>query len=137
MQRRILQNKSRGASRFRIPGRKELLSNFAVRRASAVEVLPHPDGLESLWVVAPEFDADFEVFGACPVEAVGTVCGRDLYFHTRHERWSFEVADDFGNTNGHSADKLLHEGDHPGADWMSHQQAAEIIIRCLREYTGQ
>jgi hypothetical protein len=104
-----------------------------------MEVIPNPDGLESLWVVAPEFDADFEVYGACPVEAVGTVCGRDFYFHARDDRWSFEVADSRGDLPSHThpvEDGLLHEGNHPTASWMSHREAVEIVIRCLQEYTG-
>jgi hypothetical protein len=62
-----------------------------------MEVRESPDGLELLMVTAPEFDANFEVYGNCPVQGLGTVLGRDLYFHARHDGWWFEVADRAGN----------------------------------------
>lgn len=36
-----------------------------------------PEGLQWLFVEAPELDAEFEVYGNCPVQAFGTVLGRD------------------------------------------------------------
>ena len=57
-----------------------------------MEIHCHPEGLELLLVRNPEYDATFEVYGKCPVQAFGTVLGRQLYFH-RHEGWSFDVAD--------------------------------------------
>jgi hypothetical protein len=48
-------------------------------------------------VNAPELDASFEVYGNCPVQGVGTVLGRDLYFRARHDGWSFDVADGAGH----------------------------------------
>lgn len=98
-----------------------------------MEVLPHPEGIEALWVVAAEYDADFEVFGACPVQAFGTVCGRDFRFHAIHDEWRLEVAAE--NAPG-GPDGFFHGEDHPHAGWMSHEEAVEIIVRCLQEYTG-
>ena len=37
-----------------------------------MEVHPHPEGLHLLRVTAPEYEATFEVYGTCPVQALGT-----------------------------------------------------------------
>jgi hypothetical protein len=90
-----------------------------------------------LSVTAPEYDASFEVWGCCPVQALGTVGGRDLYFRARHGRWTFEVADHAGNlpSDGYrDSDGFFREGEYPDAGWMTHWQAVTIIGRCLREY---
>jgi hypothetical protein len=92
-----------------------------------VEINPHPEGLELLRVVAPEFDATFEVYGNCPVQGFGTVGGRDLYFHARHDGWTFDVA--------HS-DGFYREAAYPNASWMPHREAVEFIAGCLPEYTS-
>jgi hypothetical protein len=63
----------------------------------AVDVSKSPDGLELLTVTEPELDATFEVYGDCPVQAFGTVLGRDLYFRARNNCWSFDVAEHAGN----------------------------------------
>jgi hypothetical protein len=104
-----------------------------------MEVQPDPTGLERLFVEAPEYDARFEVEGSCPVQALGTVLGRDLYFRARHDGWSFDVADHAGNlpSDGfHESDGFYREGNYPDADWMPHRKAVAIIEKCLREYTG-
>src|SRR5687768_4835444 len=67
------------------------------RNGLAVEVKTDPGGLEKLVVTAPEFDATFEVYGHGPVQAFGTVLGRELYFRARHDGWSFDVADQRGH----------------------------------------
>ncbi|HEY7313388.1 MAG TPA: hypothetical protein VH643_28825 [Gemmataceae bacterium] len=104
-----------------------------------MEVQASPDGLELVTVAAPEFDASFEVYGNCPVQGFGTVLGRDLYFRARHDRWSFDVADHAGNlpSDGYqNSDGFYREGEYSNAGWMPLSDAVEIIVRCLREYTG-
>ena len=104
-----------------------------------MEIHPHPEGLNLLRVTAPEFDAAFEVWGNCPVQALGTALGRELYFRARHNGWSFDVADRNGNlpSDGYrDSDGFYREGVYPDAGWMPLQQAVQIIVRCLREYTG-
>jgi hypothetical protein len=106
---------------------------------SAVKVQPDPDGLERLFVEAPEYDARFNVGGNCPVQAFGTVRGRDLYFWARHDAWTFDVADHAGHLPSDGfmdSDGFYREGKYPNAGWMPHHRAVEIIERCLREYTG-
>jgi hypothetical protein len=102
-----------------------------------LEVQPDPEGLDRLFVKAPEYDAEFEVFGKCPVQALGSVHGRDLYFRARHHHWSFDVADSAGNlpSDGYrDSDGFFREGKSHNSGWMTLQEAIAIIEQCLREY---
>jgi hypothetical protein len=104
-----------------------------------VEVQPDPAGLDRLYVTAPEFDASFEVFGEAPVQALGSVLGRDLYFRARWDGWSFDVADRAGNlpSDGYrDSDGFYREAAYPNASWMPLAEAVRIVVQCLREYTG-
>lgn len=104
-----------------------------------MEVQPDPDGLGRLFVTAPEYDATFEVWGSCPVQGIGTVLGRELYFRARHGGWSFDVADHAGHlpSDGYfGSDGFYREAAYPNAGWMPHQEAVKTIVACLREYTG-
>ncbi len=104
-----------------------------------MEVQPDPAGRDRLYVTAPEFDASFEVYGQAPVQAFGSVLGRELYFRARHDGWSFDVADRAGNlpSDGYrDSDGFYREGDFPDASWMPMAEAVRIIGRCLRQYTG-
>jgi hypothetical protein len=102
-----------------------------------MDVKPDPNGLDQLFVTADEFGAEFEVFGACPVQGTGTVRGRDLYFRARHGKWSFEVADKEGNLPSDgcaSRDGFILFGDDPHHGYMPLPEAVAIIERCLREF---
>jgi hypothetical protein len=105
-----------------------------------MEIRHDPDGLERLLIAAPEYDADFEVYGNCPVQGFGTVLGRELYFRARHDAWSLDVADHTGrlpSDGSQNSDGFYREGDYPNAGWMPLEKAVRIIERCLREYTGE
>jgi hypothetical protein len=102
-----------------------------------LEIHPHPDGLDWLKVTAPEHDAEFEVWGLCPVQAIGMVGGRDLYFRAKHKGWSFDVAARAGNlpSDGYrESDGFYREGDYADAGRMPLREAIAIIVNCLREY---
>jgi hypothetical protein len=104
-----------------------------------MEIRPHPEGPKQLRVEAPEYDATFEGYGECPVQAFGTVLGRELYFRARHDGWSFDVADRAGNllSDGYrDSDGFYREGDYPNAGRMPLREAVKIIARCLRYYVG-
>lgn len=104
-----------------------------------MELRPDQEGLDRLFVSAPEFDAHFEVYGNCPVQAFGVVLGRELYFRARHEVWSFDVADCHGNlpSDGcRNSDGFYREGKCPNAGWVPLEDAVKIIVKCLREFTG-
>ena len=105
-----------------------------------MEVQSEASGLQHLLVTAPEFDAEFELYGNCPVQALGTVHGRDLYFRARHSSWSFDVADHAGNlpSDGYQdSDGFYREAKYRNAGWMPHRDALAIIEGCLREYTDR
>jgi hypothetical protein len=79
-----------------------------------------------------------EVYGNCPVQGLGTVLGRELYFRARHDGWSFDVADHAARlpSDGYrDSDGFYREADYPNASWMPHEEAVKIIARCLREFT--
>lgn len=102
-------------------------------------VRPDPSGLQKLDADAPEWGARFEVWGAAPVQAFGTVLGRELYFRARHEQWSFEVADHLGRfpSDGFAvSDGFYHEESYPDASDMPLHTAVRLIERCLRRYLG-
>lgn len=104
-----------------------------------MEVRPDPEGFDRLYVTAPEWDAAFEVYGACPVQAFGTIRSRDLYFRARHGVWLFDVADSAGNlpSDGYlDSDGFYREGVAPHNGYMPLPEAVAVIAECLREYTG-
>jgi hypothetical protein len=106
---------------------------------AAVEVRRDPEGFDRLFVSAPEWDAAFEVYGACPVQVFGTVCGRELYFRARHGEWSFDVADNTGHLPSddyRESDGFYREGIDPHNGYMPLPEAVAVIAECLREYTG-
>src|SRR5262249_33731282 len=97
-----------------------------------MEIQKDPAGLDSLQVLAPEYDATFEVYGSAPVQAFGKVLGRELYFRARHQQWTFDVA----NHKGHlpsdgcrDSDGFFREGNYPNASWMPLDRAVIIIVR--------
>lgn len=103
-----------------------------------MEVQEDPNNFDRLIVSAPEFEAAFEVWGSYPVQGIGTILGRDLYFRAKHDGWSFDVADNAGNlpSDGYQdSDGFYREAAYPNASWMPHREAVTIIERCLREYT--
>jgi hypothetical protein len=102
-----------------------------------VEVRPDPEGFDRLYVLAPEWNAVFEANGACPVQAFGTVCGRNLYFRVRRGEWSFDVADSAGNlpSDGYfDSDGFYRQGIDPHHGYMPLSEAVTVIAECLREY---
>jgi hypothetical protein len=104
-----------------------------------VEVRSDPEGYDRLFVSAPELDAEFEVFGACPVQALGAIRGRDLYFRARHGAWWFEVADGSGtlpSDGGREPDGFYRDGVDPHYGRMPLPEAVTVIVECLREYAG-
>lgn len=104
-----------------------------------MHVQPDPTGLDRLIIAAPELDASFELYGQAPVQAFGSVLGRELYFRARHDAWSFEVAGSAGNLplDGYrDSDGFYREGDYPNASYMPLTEAVKIIERSLREFTG-
>src|SRR5687767_1700399 len=125
------------AARLPPPARPAILGGL--REGDAVEIRSDPDGFERLFVTVPEWAAEFSVSGACPVQAFGTVRGRELYFRARHGVWSFDVADSAGHlpSDGYrDSDGFYREGDDPHAGHMPLREAVAVIEGCLREYAA-
>ncbi len=82
---------------------------------------------------------------AAPVQAEGTVGSRRFYFHARHEKWTFSVAE---HADVDPAD--IESADEPGRGWfrsgvvagrsgasfLDREAAAAIIRECAAAYIG-
>jgi hypothetical protein len=77
-----------------------------------------------------------EIWGNAPVQALGTVAGREFYFRARHTEWTFEVATDDGDlpTDIGAEAVFFREGKHENASWMPLEEAVAIIKRNALEY---
>jgi hypothetical protein len=85
----------------------------------------------------PVRSIEYEIYGSAPVQAFGTVAGRDIYFWARHRTWSLDIADHNGNLPSDGcadADSFYREGECENASYMPFEQAMQIIDRCLLEY---
>lgn len=103
-----------------------------------MQIIEAPNGKQHLTVLAPEFAAQFEVYGCQPVQGFGEVHGRDLYFRAKYDEWSFEVADRNGNmpSDGfHDSDGYYVERPYLNAGYMPHREAVLLIEQSLRAYT--
>jgi hypothetical protein len=88
-------------------------------------------------VEEPALSASYELWGCAPVQALGTVLERDMYFRARHDGWTFDVADRNGHlpSDGYKeSDGFYREATYPNAGFIAHAEAIEIIERCLVDY---
>ena len=88
----------------------------------------------------PEFEANYEIWGAAPVQAIGTAFGRDIYFRARHDEWTFEVADEAGNlpSDGQAGPSgFLIRGKDLNASYMPLREARKIIERGLKDFANR
>ena len=74
--------------------------------------------------------------GNCPVEAEGTICGKQFYFRARGRRWSFTVDDD--PTDPLKKPEWYAEctwgNSQFAAGWMPEDEARRLIEWCAAEY---
>ena len=79
---------------------------------------------------------DYEICGHAPLQALGTVAGREFFFHARNDGWSFEVALENGDLPSDvGADAVFYrEGKHKNASYMSIDTGIAIIKRLVTEY---
>lgn len=83
-----------------------------------------------------DLDLECDIQGYCPVQAYGTIRGRDFYFRAHHDFWSFELEDLNGvlpDDGGNREEGFYCEGAYWNASWMRHADAADIIQRCAVE----
>ena len=75
---------------------------------------------------------EYEIDDGPPIQALGTIAGREFYFHSKHSNWSFEVANDLGDlptdVGGESVFHL--QSRHNNAGRMPLGEACEIVERC-------
>jgi hypothetical protein len=86
-----------------------------------------------------ELELEFDVCGSSPVQAFGTVAGRDLYFRARHNDWEFEIANEHGDlpTDVDDRNGFVRRGKIKGASDIPYAKAAALIEACVREYLGR
>jgi hypothetical protein len=91
-------------------------------------------------VTDPEIEAEYEIYGEAPVQAFGTIFGRDIYFRSRHNEWTFEVADEAGNlpSDGQAGPSgFIIRGKDPNASYMPLKEAQKIVERGLMEFANR
>lgn len=76
-----------------------------------------------------------EVFGSEPVQAVGTVGGREFYFRSRHDEWTAEVGNAVGGlpSDGFSGGFYRH-GFDKNASYLSRSRVDYLVERSIEEY---
>lgn len=71
--------------------------------------------------------------GNCPVQAEGTIAGKEFYFRARGERWSIGIG---GDTVGDP--DWYYEEEYPGgqfaAGWMTEAEARTFIDQAADRY---
>jgi hypothetical protein len=75
--------------------------------------------------------------GNCPVQAEGTVDGKEFYFRARGEAWSMQIGgqDVVGNPEWSYGEDY---GDEPfAAGWMSEEEARAFIDKAIGLYRAQ
>lgn len=85
-----------------------------------------------------ELELEVDIYGSSPVQAYGTVAGRDLYFRARHNDWEFEIANERGELPTDVGDRngFVRRGKVKGASDLPYAEAAALIEACVREYLG-
>jgi hypothetical protein len=78
----------------------------------------------------------YELWGEAPVQALGTVGGREFYFRARHSAWEFEVANEQGDLPSDVGESLVYHrrGEYMNAGFMSKETAVFLIEKCAQEY---
>ena len=80
--------------------------------------------------------------GSCPVQASGTIDGKEFYFRSRGQGWSFAVAANAGidpvdinatSEQGFYLEESYGEGLYD-AGFMPVEEAKEIINRCVEKF---
>ena len=86
----------------------------------------------------PTLGLEYELFGVAPVQATGTVAGREFYFRARHDNWEFEVAKEDGQLGSDCDEEpvFLRTGHTENASFMDRGEAHRLIEACAAEFVG-
>lgn len=79
---------------------------------------------------------EYELDGPAPVQALGTIAGRDFYFRSRHSEWSFEIANERGDLPSDVGEPVIFQrhGMYRNASYMPDEVATEIIEKCAIDF---
>lgn len=84
----------------------------------------------------PQIDIEW-LGGNCPVQAEGTVDGKEFYFRARGQRWSMSI----GGEDVVGAPDWYLEAEYPGgpfaAGWMSEEEALALIHKAIDAWIAE
>lgn len=76
--------------------------------------------------------------GNCPVQAEGTIAGKEFYFRARGNRWSMSIDSDLGPNDRFFNPEWYYQepyGDGPfDAGWMTEDEARSFIAQAAERY---
>lgn len=77
-----------------------------------------------------------QIYGACPVQAEGTIDGKDFYFRARGNHWTIGIGGDAVMSPEWSHREAY--GDSPyGAGWMAQYEVLAFIAKAVKLYSDR
>lgn len=93
------------------------------------------ESIETKVVIDKALNLEYEINGIAPVQAVGTIANRDLYFRARHEEWTFDISNEAGQLPSDGFEGgFFKKGRFKNAGYMPYIEAEKIISDCVKEY---
>lgn len=74
--------------------------------------------------------------GNCPVQAEGTIDGKEFYFRARYDSWSLSIGDDPIGSVEWEYEEPYGTPDGYDAGWMSEDEARAFISKAAKKYTA-
>lgn len=89
-------------------------------------------------VTDSQLQLEYEIWGEGPLQALGAILGREFYFRSRHDEWSFEVALDNGDLPSDvGAEPVFYRtGNFENASNMPIETGITIIRRLATEFVN-
>ena len=89
----------------------------------------------------PEIEISW-IGGNCPVQAEGTINGKEFYFRARGDSWSLRIggSDVVGNPDWYyEEDYIPPDGGDPtfAAGWMTETEARAFLVRAAQRYANE
>lgn len=72
-----------------------------------------------------------EIYGNCPVQAEGTIDGKEFYFRARYASWRLEVGNVLGEPEWTYSEPY---GNDYEAGWMTEDEARGFIEQAAKRY---
>lgn len=87
----------------------------------------------------PKFKLEGELWGNAPVQALGTLNGREFCFRARHNEWTFEIAESATSALPSDGGRggFVRSGSFSNASFMSPDVAESLIVTCVEQFLGE